>query len=63
MTNLPSPTRDPRALKADLATFGYCLIDRALDRATLAAVQERLFRQAAAERRLHNKKNPPTPIR
>src|SRR5262245_52885181 len=58
MTNLPSPTRDPQALKADLATLGYCLIDRALDPATLAAVQDRLFRQAAAERRLHNKKNP-----
>lgn len=58
MTNLPLPTRDPRTLKADLAVFGYCLIDRALDPVTLAAVQNRLFRQAAAERRLHNKKNP-----
>jgi ectoine hydroxylase-related dioxygenase (phytanoyl-CoA dioxygenase family) len=58
MTNLPRPTRDPQTLTHDLANFGYCLIERALDPATLAAVQDRLFRQAAAERKLHNRKNP-----
>jgi ectoine hydroxylase-related dioxygenase (phytanoyl-CoA dioxygenase family) len=58
MTKLPRPTRDPQRLKADLAAYGYCLIDRALDSETLAAVQDRLFRQAAAERKLHNRKNP-----
>jgi ectoine hydroxylase-related dioxygenase (phytanoyl-CoA dioxygenase family) len=58
MTKLPRPTRDPQKLKADLTAYGYCLIDRALDSETLGRVQDRLFRQAGAERKLHNRKNP-----
>jgi ectoine hydroxylase-related dioxygenase (phytanoyl-CoA dioxygenase family) len=56
--SLPRPTRDQQQLKSDLALYGYCLIERALDPETLGNVQQRLFRQAAAERRLHNRKNP-----
>ena len=56
--SLPRPTRDQQQLRSDLAIFGYCLIARALDAERLKAVQDRLFRQAAAERKLHNKKNP-----
>lgn len=58
VTKLPQPTRNPETLKRDLETYGYCLIDRALDGRQLEAVQKRLIEQAAAERRLHNKKNP-----
>ena len=56
--NLPEPTRDPTQLSRDLRTFGYCMIERALDSDTLAAIRDRLVRQAAAERKLHNMKNP-----
>ena len=55
---LPRATRDPERLKSDLETFGYCIIDRALEGATLRMVQERLIAQAKAERELHNMKNP-----
>lgn len=55
---LPQPTRNAAVLKRDLETYGYCLIDRALEGRQLEAVQKRLIEQAAAERRLHNKKNP-----
>lgn len=55
---LPKPTRDPARLGADLETWGYCLIERALDGRMLEAVQQRLLAQAAAERLQHNKKNP-----
>ena len=55
---LPGPSRDFDTLRSDLETFGYGLIEGALDAATLRAVQDRLFEQAAAERTLHNMKNP-----
>ncbi len=55
---LPSLTRDPVRLKSDLETWGYCVIERALEGETLEAVRQRLFAQAAAERKLHNNKNP-----
>ena len=45
----------------DLERWGYCIIDEALDKKTLAAVQRRLTEQAAAERRLHALKNPANP--
>jgi ectoine hydroxylase-related dioxygenase (phytanoyl-CoA dioxygenase family) len=55
---LPSPTRHPEILKADLERFGYCVVERALPRDTLSAVQERLFEQASAELKMHGMKNP-----
>lgn len=55
---LPKPCRDRARLAADLETWGYCLIERALEGKTLEAVQRRLFAQAAAERQIHNMKNP-----
>lgn len=55
---LPHATRDAERLKSDLETFGYCIIDRALEGATLNAVQGRLIAQARAEREMHNMKNP-----
>ncbi len=55
---LPKQTRDMARLKSDLETFGYCIIERALEGKSLDAVQQRLFAQAAAERELHNNKNP-----
>lgn len=56
--DLPKATRDPETLKRDIEIWGYCVIERALDGPALAAVQDRLTRQAAAERKLHNMKNP-----
>jgi hypothetical protein len=58
---LPGPSRDPGTLASALARFGYCVIERALDGGQLAVVQGRLMAQAAAERRLHDRKNPANP--
>ena len=58
---LPRASRDPARLFDDLQRFGYCLIAAALSGEALAATQERLFAQAAAERRLHALKNPANP--
>lgn len=55
---LPAPTRDLEILKRDLERFGYCLVDRALEGDRLKSVQDRLFEQAAVERRQHSMKNP-----
>lgn len=55
---LPKATRDPERLRTDLETWGYCVIERALEGEALEAVRARLMEQAAAERRLHNMKNP-----
>jgi ectoine hydroxylase-related dioxygenase (phytanoyl-CoA dioxygenase family) len=55
---LPAPTRDMARLKSDLETYGYCVIEQALEGKTLEAVQKRLIAQAAAERQMHNNKNP-----
>ena len=46
---LPRATRDEARLKADLDTYGYCLIEDAIDADGLTAVKERLAEQAAAE--------------
>lgn len=56
--DLPRPTRELDLLKSDLAAFGYCMIERALEGEALAAVRTRLAEQAAAERARHNHKNP-----
>ena len=48
--NLPHPTGDHERLKANLDTWGYCLAAEALKGDVLAAVQERILTQAAAER-------------
>lgn len=55
---LPVPSKDLEVLRKDLDGFGYCLLEEALDPAVLGQVQERLFTQAAAERKLHGMKNP-----
>lgn len=55
---LPRATRDPERLKADIEDWGYCIIEQALEGEALERVQDRLIEQAAAERRLHNRKNP-----
>lgn len=55
---LPSPSRKPETLKADLERFGYCLVENALPPSTLKAIQDRLFEQASAERKMHALKNP-----
>lgn len=55
---LPKPSRDFDVLRSDLETYGYGLMEGALDAAVLNAVRARLNEQAAAERKLHNMKNP-----
>ncbi len=49
--DLPQPTKDIHRLRADLQTWGYCLIDAALSAAQLAAMRTRLVDQAAGERK------------
>ena len=46
---LPSATTDRTCLTADLDTFGYCLIDNALDTQSLTQIDERLVDQSRAE--------------
>jgi ectoine hydroxylase-related dioxygenase (phytanoyl-CoA dioxygenase family) len=60
-TSLPSPSRDLGVLEHDLRGQGYCLIEAALEPSLLQAVQSRLREQAAAERALHDRKNPANP--
>jgi ectoine hydroxylase-related dioxygenase (phytanoyl-CoA dioxygenase family) len=55
---LPKPTTDAAQLKHELEVFGYCVVERALECQTLEAIRTRLFEQADAERKIHNKKNP-----
>ena len=55
---LPRPTRDLAELESDLARYGYCVIERALDPRQLASLRQRLQAQAEAERALHSLKNP-----
>ena len=57
-TDLPRPSRDFETLRSDLDTFGYGIIEDALEGKALSAVRARLFEQAVAERQLHNMKNP-----
>ncbi len=60
-SDLPTASRDPEVLRCDLAEYGYCIVARALEGQGLAAVQDRIREQAAAERHLHDKKNPANP--
>ena len=60
-SDLPTASRDPEVLRCDLAEYGYCIVARALEGQALAAVQDRIREQAAAERHLHDKKNPANP--
>jgi len=55
---LPKPTRDSARLKHEIEVFGYCIVERALEGDALERIRTRLFEQADAERRIHNKKNP-----
>jgi ectoine hydroxylase-related dioxygenase (phytanoyl-CoA dioxygenase family) len=55
---LPKPGRDRTVLERDLRKWGYCVIERAIEGDALKALQRRLIDQAAAERRMHNMKNP-----
>jgi ectoine hydroxylase-related dioxygenase (phytanoyl-CoA dioxygenase family) len=59
--SLPRPSRDLEVLERDLRGQGYCLIEAALEPSLLQAVQRRLSEQAAAERALHDSKNPANP--
>ena len=47
---LPKPTRDLVRLKADIGTYGYCLIEAAYPPAEIEAFRARLAEQAEAER-------------
>lgn len=58
---LPTPSRDLHTLQTDLDEFGYCLIEQAIEPQRLGLLQQRLFEQAGAERRLHQVKNPANP--
>ena len=60
-SDLPKASRDPEVLRRDLAEYGYCIVERALEGNALAAVRDRIREQAAAERQLHDKKNPANP--
>lgn len=48
--NLPRATRDAERLKADIDSFGYCILAEALTAAQLAAVRARVEEQIEAER-------------
>lgn len=56
--DLPRPSRDHGRLIDDFATYGYCIVEAALAGPRLEAIAARLRDQAAAERRLHNHRNP-----
>jgi ectoine hydroxylase-related dioxygenase (phytanoyl-CoA dioxygenase family) len=58
LAELPKPSRNSAELKSDLEIYGYCIVEQALSSGDLAAVQERIAAQAAAERKLHSIKNP-----
>ncbi len=49
---LPEPSADLDQLRADLETFGYCLVANALSEAQLEVFRARVDEQARAERRL-----------
>lgn len=49
--DLPKPAKDIRALRRDLAEWGYCLIEDGLSRAQYEKMKKRLADQAAGERR------------
>ena len=49
MTDRPYPTRNVDEVKADLARFGFGILEGALPDATTAAIRTRLLDQAAAE--------------
>lgn len=46
---LPRATNDASHLRSDLQTFGYCLVENALDEGPLSAIAERIEDQARAE--------------
>lgn len=46
---LPRPARDSVRLKSDLDTFGYCLVDHALEETVLCTIASRLHDQSRAE--------------
>ena len=48
-TDHPRATGDRERAVADLKQHGYCIVENALDQATLAALRERLSDQAAGE--------------
>lgn len=48
---LPIPTSDIECLRADLSTFGYCLVADALTPAQLDTYRQRVDEQAAGERK------------
>ena len=50
MTQLPSPTRDPDVLEADLDRHGYCIAEDALDAGLLARAREVVDERSRAPR-------------
>ena len=48
-TPLPGPTRDLARAKADLETFGYCIVQDVLTAEQVRALRERVVEQAAGE--------------
>ena len=60
---LPRPTRDQQQLKSDLALYGYCLIERALDPETLAKSRSGCSARRPPSASSITGKTRPTPIR
>jgi ectoine hydroxylase-related dioxygenase (phytanoyl-CoA dioxygenase family) len=50
VATLPKPTSDAAQLRSDVDTFGYGVIENALEEPLLSQIQERLFEQAHCER-------------
>ena len=64
--NIPTWTREAETMKRDLEKHGYCLFKEALTPEQLAEAQDRLSKQAEAERKagfayLHQGKGVPEP--
>lgn len=52
MTTGPEPTKSMDQLKADLAEYGFAMMEGALDPDTTAVIRERVLEQAAAEKKV-----------
>ena len=62
IASLPKPSTDPVQIRNDVDTFGYGIIEKALDEITLKSVQDRLFEQAECEQSVYKHRNPANPI-
>ena len=50
-SELPQPTSDTRVMRENLDTFGYCLIENAIEQNNLQQLQLRISEQAEMERK------------